>query len=113
MPAPRNTAIRDRHRATIARGKPPCGICGDTIDYSLTVAPGEHGKRCTGPTCTGCVPHPMSYVVDHVIPVNRGGPDILANKQAAHRMCNRAKSDRTDGGPILRRSGSLTRPNRT
>lgn len=43
----------------------------------------------------------MSYVVDHVIPF---GPnptperiaalDVLSNKQAAHRKCNRDKSDR-------------------
>jgi 5-methylcytosine-specific restriction endonuclease McrA len=107
----RNTTTRDRHRATIAKGRPPCGICGDVIDYTLTVTPGQHGKSCTG-NCDGCTPHPMSFVVDHVIPLNRGGTDTIANKQAAHRRCNRAKSDRADGGPILRRSGSLTRVNR-
>ncbi|MEU1761685.1 HNH endonuclease signature motif containing protein [Micromonospora sp. NPDC005652] len=88
----RNTAIRDRHRAIIARGKPPCSLCGEPIDYTL--------------------PHldPGEYVVDHVVPLNRGGADTLENKQAAHRLCNRLKSDRLDGGPVLRRSGSLVRP---
>jgi 5-methylcytosine-specific restriction endonuclease McrA len=91
----RNTTIRDRHRATIAKGRPPCGICGRAIDYTLPyLDPGE-------------------FVVDHIVPRNRGGTDTLDNKQAAHRRCNRAKSDREDGGPILRRSGSLTRPHRT
>lgn len=93
--APRNTAIRDRHRQTIAKGQPPCALCGDVIDYTLPyLDPGE-------------------FVVDHITPRNRGGADTLANKQAAHRRCNRAKSDRVDGGPVLRRSGSLARPNRT
>ena len=111
MSTPRSTTIRYRHRATLARGKPPCGICGNPIDYTLTVALGEHGKRCTGANCPGCVPHPMSYVVDHITPLNRGGSDDdISNKQAAHRLCNRAKSDRTDGGPVMRRSGSLARP---
>lgn len=69
----RNTATRDRHRATIARDQPPCGICGGAIDYALPYL------------------DPMSYVVDHVIPVAAGGPDTLDNKQASHRSCNRAK----------------------
>ena len=63
----RNTATRDRDRARIARDKPACHICGKAIDYTL--------------------PHldPMSFVVDHVIPLIKGGPDALANKKAAHR----------------------------
>lgn len=63
----RNTTIRNRHRATIARSKPPCALCGNPIDYQL--------------------PHtdPWSFVVDHIIPLAKGGADALANKQAAHR----------------------------
>lgn len=68
MPTPRSTTIRDRHRKIIARGKPPCGICGQPIDYSIT----DHLD-------------PAAYVVDHIVPVAKGGPDELANKQAAHR----------------------------
>lgn len=76
MSTGRNTATRDRHRAAIRRTRPPCGICGREIDYSL--------------------PHlePLSFVVDHIVPVDRGGPDELDNKQAAHRSCNRAKSNK-------------------
>lgn len=75
MAAARNTTRRDRHRRIIAKGKPPCGICSDPIDYTL--------------------PHldPGAYVVDHIIPLNKDGLDILDNKQAAHRLCNRLKSD--------------------
>lgn len=64
---PRSTTQRDRDRNAIRRTKPPCGICEQEIDYAL--------------------PHtdPMAYVVDHVIPLAKGGLDELANKQAAHR----------------------------
>ena len=73
----RNTTIRDRHRQAIAADQPPCGICGQPIDYTL--------------------PHldPACYVVDHIVPVAAGGPDTLDNKQAAHRACNRAKGAST------------------
>lgn len=73
-----STTQRDRHRKVIRRGHPPCGICGEAIDYTLRY------------------PDPMSFVVDHRVPLNRGGLDELGNKQAAHRQCNRDKSDKTD-----------------
>ena len=76
MPAPRSTTIRDRHRKQIARGKPDCGICHEPIDYTIT----DHLD-------------PMAYVVDHIIPLNKGGTDTIDNKTAAHRSCNRSKSD--------------------
>ena len=83
MPVQRSTTTRDAHRKVIARGKPPCGICGGEIDYGLPYT------------------DPGSFVVDHVVSLHKGGADVLANKQAAHRDCNRAKSDT---GPIdLRR----------
>lgn len=110
MAGNRNTTTRDRHRAIIARGKPDCSLCGEPIDYTLTVLPGEHGKRCTREGCKGCVPHPMSFVVDHIIPLAKGGADKIENKAAAHRRCNLIKSDRDDGGSVMRRSGSLARP---
>lgn len=76
MSVARNTTVRDRDRKAIARTKPPCGICEGDIDYAL--------------------PHtePMSFVVDHIVPLNKGGLDELGNKQAAHRQCNRIKSDK-------------------
>jgi len=88
----RSTAQRDRDRAAIKRGRPACGICGEAIDYTLPYL------------------DPREFVVDHVTPLDAGGADVLANKQAAHRDCNRKKSNRLDGGPIIRRSRSLTRP---
>jgi 5-methylcytosine-specific restriction endonuclease McrA len=73
----RNTTQRDRDRAAIRRTKPPCGICDGEIDYTLHYL------------------EPMAYVVDHIMPLSKGGADELSNKQAAHRACNRAKSDKT------------------
>lgn len=92
MSTGRNTAQRDRDRLSIRRGHPncgsehhdcaakfpECGICGEPIDYELPYL------------------DPWEYVVDHVIPLIRGGPDELPNKQAAHRCCNRDKSDQIE-----------------
>lgn len=99
MPANRNTTIRDRHRKAIAKDKPPCGICGQPIDYTL--------------------PHTdlQSFVVDHIVPLHRGGQDVLVNpdgtpqKQAAHRACNRDKSNTVPEGmeaPARRFETALT-----
>jgi 5-methylcytosine-specific restriction endonuclease McrA len=76
--AARNTATRDRDRAYIRRTKPACGICQGEIDYNL------HWRD------------PMSFVVDHIVPLARGGSDTRDNKQAAHRHCNRQKSDKLE-----------------
>lgn len=75
MSTGRNTATRDRDRNAIRRTKPPCGICELPIDYTL-----PHTDQ-------------RSFVVDHIVPLNKGGADTLENKQAAHRDCNRIKSD--------------------
>ena len=79
---PRNTTTRDRDRKAIARTKPPCGICEGAIDYSLPYL------------------DPLSYVVDHVVPIAKGGPDELANKQAAHRRPVRATRPRRPSCPM-------------
>lgn len=74
----RSTTVRDRDRNAIKRERPPCGICGGDIDYSLPYL------------------DPMSYVVDHVVPFVKGGADDLTNKQASHRACNSRKYDKSD-----------------
>lgn len=73
----RNTATRDRHRAYLRRGKPDCALCHEPIDYSLRS------------------PDPMSFEVDHIIPLARGGLDERDNVQPSHRHCNRRKADQT------------------
>ena len=79
----RSTTVRDRHRRAIARGKPPCAICGNPIDYDA-----HHHD-------------PLSFTVDHIIPWSKGGADTLDNKQPAHRGCNRAKSDKVPGSEAV------------
>jgi 5-methylcytosine-specific restriction endonuclease McrA len=74
----RSTTVRDQHRNAIKRERPPCGICGQKIDYSLPYL------------------DPMSFVVDHIAPIVKGGTDTLDNKQAAHRLCNNRKYDKSD-----------------
>lgn len=95
MSAGRNTARRDRHRAAIRRTGAACWICGQPIDYTLRqdyTLPDEQR---------------LWFVVDHKHPWSKGGDDTLANKAAAHWVCNSRKAARLDGGPVLRRSQSL------
>lgn len=75
----RNTTRRNRYRAIIAASKPACWICGQPINYQL--------------------PHldPGEFVIDHKVALNAGGNDSLDNIAAAHRSCNRDKSDRNHG----------------
>ena len=86
QPGQRSTTQRDRDRAVIRRTKPPCGICGEDIDYTLRY------------------PDPQSFVVDHIIPVIKGGEDALHNKRASHALCNQRKYDKltTDAEPTPR-----------
>lgn len=84
----RNTAQRDRDRDSIRKTNAACHICGEAIDYKLAW------------------PHPRCFVVDHVIPLKRGGLDIRSNKAAAHNECNSKKRARLVA-PIIRRSGAL------
>lgn len=71
----RNTAQRDRNRKAIARGRPPCHLCGEPIDYEA-----HHLE-------------PLAFQIDHIIPRNKGGNDELENLAPAHRKCNRDKGD--------------------
>lgn len=84
----RSWNLQRRHREAIARTKADCHICGKPIDYDLRY------------------PDPRCFVVDHVVPVSKGGSDDLPNKKAAHHECNSKKRAR-DFAPIVRRSGAL------
>lgn len=77
-----------RFRSIIARSKPACHICGQPILYDASHL------------------DPKSFVIDHVIPIQKGGADDISNIKAAHRECNSKKRARLVA-PIIRRSGSL------
>lgn len=82
----RNTARRDRHRKQVARGRPPCHLCGEDIDYEASHL------------------EPLAFTIDHIIPIAKGGEDELSNLAPAHRKCNRAKGD---GGAAIKAAVSF------
>lgn len=84
----RDKALAKKWRERIRRTKPVCHICGEAIDWEADWL------------------NPRSFVVDHVVPLTKGGTDTLANVKAAHRECNSKKRARVIA-PIIRRSGSL------
>ncbi len=84
----RTTTNRNRWRSALSRGHPPCALCGQPIDYAAQY------------------PSPLSFVVDHITPLARGGSDTRSNVQPAHAECNARKGPR-GGDLVLRRSGSL------
>lgn len=55
-----------------------CGLCGDPVDRLLKS------------------PDLMSPSLDHIIPLNRGGPHTRKNTRCAHFVCNSRKTDRLD-----------------
>lgn len=65
----RNSQQQERMRKRIAATRANCHICGGAIDYDLKW------------------PDPMCFVVDHVIPIQRGGYHELSNAKAAHNSC--------------------------
>ena len=94
MGTKRSSTTRDQARARIARTRPNCHICGREINWDADWK------------------DPQSFVVDHVIPLAKGGEDALPNMRAAHRHqlreCNSKKRAR-DHAPIIRRSNTLAR----
>lgn len=91
----RRDSIRARWRAIGA----PCGICGKPIDYSLGMVT-VNGKRR---------PHPMSFVVDEIVPVKYGGDPLdFANTRPAHWICNARRGAGDRSRPAL--GGALPQP---
>lgn len=84
----RNTSQQERLRRRIAATGADCHICGAAIAYELRW------------------PDPMCFVVDHIVPIAKGGKHDLSNAAAAHAACNSKKRAR-EYAPIVRRSGSL------
>lgn len=55
-----------------------CGICGESIDSSLSY------------------PHPKSVSLDHVVPISKGGAHTFDNVRAAHWLCNTRRGARVE-----------------
>jgi 5-methylcytosine-specific restriction endonuclease McrA len=67
----------DKNKKRILKTRQTCGICGKIVDKKLKF------------------PNPLSPVIDHIIPVAKGGhPSDIDNLQLAHFCCNREKSDK-------------------
>lgn len=72
-----NGHARRQVRAWLRAQGLPCHICGGAIDYTLPAG------------------HPMSFEVDEIVPVSKGGSPIdRANVAAAHRICNEKRGNR-------------------
>lgn len=78
-----NGNARDKLRKWLRDQQRPCWICrafgrSGRIDYSLPAG------------------HPMSFEVDELRPVSRGGsPFEKSNVDAAHRLCNEWRGNKT------------------
>lgn len=82
-PRYKNGHRRRTLRARIKAQGRPCAICGGPIDYELPAG------------------HPMSYELDEIIPVSKGGnPLDINNVQPAHRLCNQRKSNKVKQKPV-------------
>lgn len=92
-----NPRYANGHRRRVLRQRVaaqglPCAICGRPIDYSLPAG------------------HPMSYELDEVVPVSRGGsPTDPRNVQPAHRICNERKGAGAPKGVSNRSGGAAAR----
>lgn len=71
----------DKNKKRILKTQNTCGICGKPVDKKIKY------------------PEPLSPVIDHIIPINKGGhPSDINNMQLAHFYCNRQKSDKLFAG---------------
>lgn len=79
----------ENNKKKILKTRQQCGICGKFVSKKLKF------------------PDPMSAVIDHIIPVAKGGhPSDIDNLQLAHMSCNRAKSDKLfTGGKEVKGDG--------
>jgi 5-methylcytosine-specific restriction endonuclease McrA len=56
-----------------------CGLCGQRV------------------AMTRKTPHPRAPVIDHLVPLSKGGDDTKANVWLAHYVCNARKGARPAG----------------
>ena len=90
-------------RAQVLAEETHCALCGGEVDKTLSFQWGQHGPRCTDPSCPGCAPHPMRAEVDEIVPRAKGGSQyVRSNCQLTHRKCNSIKGDGTRRTPTKR-----------
>lgn len=92
-----NGNLRRKHRARLKAMGGECGICKGRLGPIHYDEPSD-------------AKHPLSFVVDEIIPVSRwkefgyDSPEAAANDwnnlQAAHWCCNAAKSNKLDYKPV-------------
>lgn len=76
-PRTKNGHARRQLREWLKSQGLPCHICGMAIDYSLPAG------------------DPMSFEVDEIIPVSKGGsPYDKRNVAPAHRICNQKRGNK-------------------
>lgn len=93
-PNPRraNGARRDALRKRVASWGLPCWLCNRPIDYSLTTWVDPKDGRIKR--------HPMSFELDEVVPVSRGGDPLdINNVRPAHRICNQKRGNKMKPKP--------------
>lgn len=91
-----------------------CALCDKPVDKTLRMTQGEHGPRCPGGSCTGCIPHPMRPEVDEDLPRARGGsPYDRSNCRLMHRHCNQWKKTMTLAEARAKLHGERTAPQET
>ncbi|MFF9084414.1 HNH endonuclease [Streptomyces rubiginosohelvolus] len=80
---PRNGRPYRRLVAAVKALGDPCARCGHNIDPTLDAR------------------HPLSFTLDHVVPLSRGG-NLLdpANARSMHRRCNSARGNRVGPQPL-------------
>lgn len=72
----RQKISKGRRQMILIRDRWNCHICGNPIDPGLSW------------------PHPGSAVVDHIVPLSKGGSNDFRNLAAAHAKCNNSKASR-------------------
>lgn len=88
-----NGARRRELRRYYRHRQDPCHLCGKPIDYGLPAG------------------HPMSFEVDEIVPVSKGGdPFSRGNTAAAHRICNQRRGNKSIKSGDRRESMSLPLP---
>jgi len=90
-PRYKNGALRRKYRARFKAMRCECGICNGRLGPIRYDEPSDSK-------------HPLSFVIDEIIPVSRwreygyNSPEAVANDfnnlQAAHYVCNAQKSDK-------------------